>query len=140
MISDETSFQEIPWVFIELSLIIHKISCPIFERHENRRFFENKRLFLNQRNIFLWFTCKVTRMLSNGTSFEGLSWAFNELSAMIAKVSQARDTKIEVSLRIKDYFSTKHTCICSLLLELNECDLMTLTLNEYLVFSKSYHW
>ena len=83
MLSIETSFEEITPVFKELSLIIPKISCSHGEMHENRRFFENKLLFLKETHIFLWCACRVQRMLSIETSFEGITRVFSDLSSII---------------------------------------------------------
>ena len=55
------------------------------------------------------------------------------------RVLFAKCTKIEVSSRIKDYFSMKHTCFCVLLVELNECYRLRQVLKELHEFSKSYH-
>ena len=77
-------------------------------------------------------------MLSNETSFEGISQAFEVLSLIIAKISQSRGSKIDVTSRIKDYFSSNDTFFCGLLVELSGCYWMRLVLEEYLVFSKSY--
>ena len=51
--------------FQELSSIIFKISCSVVERYENRSFFEYKRLFIKQRYMFLWSTCRVKRYVKN---------------------------------------------------------------------------
>ena len=64
MLSIENSFEGITRVFKELSSIVHKISWFVGELHENRRFFENKRLFLKETLMFLWCACRVQRMLS----------------------------------------------------------------------------
>ena len=60
-------------------------------------------------------------MLSNETSFEGISQAFEVLSLIIAKISQSRGSKIDVTSRIKDYFSSNDTFFCGLLVELSGC-------------------
>ena len=73
MLSKEISFDGISGVFKELLMIINKIWCSVGERHENRCFFRNKRLFFNQSYTFSWSTCVVKRMLSKDTSFEDIS-------------------------------------------------------------------
>ena len=46
---------------------------------------------------------------------------------------------MEVSSSIKDYFSSKHTCFCSLLVELNEYYRFRQVLKEYIKFPESDH-
>ena len=87
MLSNETSFEGITRVLKVISSISSKISCCVGEMHENRRFFENQSLFLNETPMLLCFACKVQRMLSIETSLEGITRAFKELSLIIAKTS-----------------------------------------------------
>ena len=65
ILSKETRFDGISGVLKELLLFINKIWCSVGKRHENRRFFRNKRLFFNQRYMFFFSICIVNRMLSN---------------------------------------------------------------------------
>ena len=55
--------------------------------HENRRFFENKSLFLTETHMFLGSACRVQRILSIGASFEGITPVFKKLSSIIPKIS-----------------------------------------------------
>ena len=55
--------------------------------HEIQRFFENKSLFLGETHMFLRSACRVHRMLSIETSFEGITRVFIELSPIIHKMS-----------------------------------------------------
>ena len=62
-------------------------------------------------------------MLSIETSSGRITLVFKEPSSIIPKyrVPLEKCTKIDVSSRIKGYFSTKHSCFCGLLVEENEC-------------------
>ena len=51
-ISNEACSEEITRVFKELSSIIPKILCSVGEMSENRRFNENKSLFLTETHVF----------------------------------------------------------------------------------------
>ena len=86
-LSIETSFEGIARVLEELSSIIYKILCFVGERHENRRFFENERIFFKERYMCLWSASRVQRMLSIETSFEGITRVIKELSSIISKIS-----------------------------------------------------
>ena len=77
MLSIETSFEEITRVFKELSLIIPKILFYVGEMHENRRFFLNKTLFLKEPHMILCSACRVQRILSIQTCFEGITRVFS---------------------------------------------------------------
>ena len=87
MLSNATREKQISWVFNELSSTISKISYSVSERHENRSFFENKRLFFKKRYMFLMLSSRVKRMLSNSTSLKPIYWVFKELSSIIPKIS-----------------------------------------------------
>ena len=87
MLSIENSFEGITRVFIELSTIIHKISCSVGDMHENRRFFEISSLFLTETHMFLLSACSVQRILSFETSFKGIARVYRELSTIIPKIS-----------------------------------------------------
>mgnify|MGYP004584054301 CR=1 FL=1 len=130
MVSIETSFERITRVFKELSWIISKISCSVGEMHENRRFFLNKSLFLKEPQMFLCSACRVQRMISIRTSFEGIARVFKELSWIIPKygVPLAKWKIIDVSSGINHYFSKGLTCFCVLLVEFNECYRLRLVL------------
>ena len=54
---------------------------------ENRRFKENKTLFLPETHVFLRFARRVHRFLSNEASLEGITGVFKELSLVIPKIS-----------------------------------------------------
>ena len=56
-------------------------------------------------------------MLSIETSSGRITLVFKEPSSIVAKyrVSLEKCTKIDVSSRTKDYFSTKHTCFVACL-------------------------
>ena len=72
MLSIEATFEGITRVFKKLSSILAKTSCYVGEMHENLRFFEIKGLFLKKTHMFLFFACRVQRMISIDTSFGGL--------------------------------------------------------------------
>ena len=82
-----TSLNKISWVFKELTSIISKITCSADEKHDSRRFFENKVLFFNERYMFLVLACWNKRMLSNATHLKRISLIFKQLSLIIAKIS-----------------------------------------------------
>ena len=63
------------------------MSCSVIENRENRRFIENKSLFLTETNMFLYSACRVQRTLSNDASFEGITRVFKQLSSIIPKMS-----------------------------------------------------
>ena len=87
MLSIETSFKGITRVWKELWSIITKISSSVVEMHENRRFFENKSLFLKETHMSWCFACRVQRMLSIETSFVGITRVFKALSSFAPKIS-----------------------------------------------------
>ena len=100
MILIETSVEGITRVFKELSSINPKISDSSRGMHEYRHFFVNKSLFLKEAHMFLFSACRVQRsMLSIGTSFEGITRVFKELSWIHSKyrVPLAKCMKIDVS-------------------------------------------
>ena len=82
-----TSLKRISWVLKELLSIISKMTCSADERHDSRRFFENKILFFYERYMFLVLACWDKRMLSNATCLKQISWLFKQLSLIIAKIS-----------------------------------------------------
>ena len=87
MLSIEATFEGITRVFKKLSSILAKTSCYVGEMHENLRFFEIKGLFLKKTHMFLFFACRVQRMLSIDTSFGGITLVFKELSSIGPKIS-----------------------------------------------------
>ena len=121
MLSFETSFDGITPVFKELSSIIPKISCSVCEMHEKRRFFESKSLFHRETHMFLCSVCRIQRMQSIETCFEGIAPVIKEVIDHIQNIVLVKCTEIDVSSRINHYFSKKHSFACALLVEFNEC-------------------
>ena len=116
MLSIENSFEGITLVFKELSPIIHKMSCSVGEMHENRRFFENKSLFLTETHMFLCSTCRVKLILSNEANFDTITRVFKELLSIVPKIS----CFVGEMHKNRRFFESKslflketHMCLCS---------------------------
>ena len=69
-------------------------------------------------------------MQSIETSFKGITRVFCVVVDRTQTIVLKKCTKIDVFSRIKDYYSTKHSCFCVLLVEFNECYRLRLVLVE----------
>ena len=85
MLSIQTCFEGITRVFFERSSILTKTSGSVREMHENRRFFENKSLFLQETHMVLCSATRVQRMLSIADSIERITRVFRESSSISPK-------------------------------------------------------
>ena len=116
ILSIEASFEGITRAFKELTSIIPKMSCSVSEMHENRRFYENKSLFLKEAHIFLCSACRIQRFLSIETSFDGITKVFKELSLIIPKMSWSVG-KMHENRRFFEnkslFLKEKHMFLCS---------------------------
>ena len=65
------------------------MSSSVGEMRENRRFFEDKSLFVTETQMFLCSACRIKRMPSIEASFEGITRVFKELSPIKYEMSSS---------------------------------------------------